>query len=260
MYTNTMTTKMKPCLIASFAISAVIGAPLIAAAQAPASSTPAPRAEAAPPVALPSPDEAGYLIGVNFGAQMHGFGITNEVSVAAIARGVKDGLAGKKTTPADQQRLQTLYKSVVEGQISRNEAAAEKYLAHNAKEKGVKTTSSGLQYKIVSAGNTKAASPVPTDMVTVQYRGRLIDGTEFDSSYKRGTPASFPVNAVIKGWQEALVLMKPGAKWELFVPPELAYGTSPRPGIPPNSLLIFDVDLLSVKPQPTPVTPPATKD
>lgn len=259
MHTSTMNAKMKRSLIASCALLAMIGAPLIAGAHV-QKSTSAPSPEAAPPVAVPSPDEAGYLIGVNFGAQMHGFGITNEVSVPAIARGLKDGLAGKKTTPADQQRLQALYKSVVEEQIVRNEAAAKKFLAHNAKMKGVKTTASGLQYKIVEAGDTKAAAPAPSDMVTVQYRGRLIDGTEFDSSYKRGTPASFPVNAVIKGWQEALVMMKPHAKWELFVPPELGYGTSPRPGIPPNSLLIFDVDLLTVKSQPTPVTPPASKD
>ncbi len=88
--------------------------------------------------------------------------------------------------------------------------------------------------------------------MTVQYRGKLLDGTEFDSSYARGTPVTFPVNGVIPGWQEALVLMKPGAKWQLYVPPELAYGNNPKPGIPGGSLLIFDVELVSVKPKDKP--------
>jgi FKBP-type peptidyl-prolyl cis-trans isomerase len=96
-------------------------------------------------------------------------------------------------------------------------------------------------------GDKKAAVIAPTDEVTVQYRGKLLDGTEFDSSYARGHARPFPVNGVIPGWQEALVLMKPGAKWQLFVPPELAYGNNPKPGIPGGSLLIFDVELVSVK-------------
>jgi len=135
----------------------------------------------------------------------------------------------------------------MEAATTHNQAAAKEFLAHNAKEKGVTTTASGLQYKIIAAGNTKAATILPADEVTVQYRGKLLDGSEFDSSYARGTPASFTVNGVIPGWQEALVLMKPGAKWQLFVPPELAYGATPKPGIPGGSLLIFDVELVSVK-------------
>lgn len=246
---------MKRFLTAFLALSAVSGAPLMAGAATPASK-PAPSPKAAAPTAVPSPAQAGYLIGVNFGAQLRSFGFTNEVSVPAVARGLQAGLAGKKITPTEQQRLQALFKSVAAGQMARNGAAAKKFLAHNAKVKGVETTASGLQYKILEAGDAKAAAPSPSDTVTVQYRGRLIDGTEFDSSYKRGTPASFPVNAVIKGWQEALVMMKPHAKWELFVPPELGYGASPRPGIPPNSLLIFDVDLLTVAPLSPPAAPP----
>ena len=101
---------------------------------------------------------------------------------------------------------------------------------------------------MLAPGDAKAPPIAATDQVTVNYVGKLIDGTEFDSSYTRGTPATFGVSGVIKGWQEALVLMKPGAKWELYVPPELAYGANPRPGIPANSLLIFDVELLSAKP------------
>jgi FKBP-type peptidyl-prolyl cis-trans isomerase len=131
--------------------------------------------------------------------------------------------------------------------ITRNETAAKDFLARNGREKGVTTTASGLQYRVILPGDRKAAAITPTDAVTVQYRGKLLDGTEFDSTYARGTPASFTVRGVIPGWQEALVLMKPGAKWQLFVPPGLAYGENPKPGIPGGSLLIFDVELLSVK-------------
>jgi FKBP-type peptidyl-prolyl cis-trans isomerase FklB len=115
----------------------------------------------------------------------------------------------------------------------------------------VKTTASGLQYKVEKEGT--GAQPKPTDMVTVNYRGTLIDGTEFDSSYKRGQPATFPVNGVIKGWTEALQLMKPGAKYQLFIPSTLAYGERAMgPDIGANSTLIFDVELQDVKPPPTP--------
>jgi len=196
---------------------------------------------------------------LTFGEQMHRVGITNEVDVNEIARGLRDALQGKKTTPADQQQLQAYVHSIIEATVARNKAAARDFLARNAHEKGVKTTASGLEYKISAAGNTKAPAIVPTDQVTVQYRGKLLDGTEFDSSYSRGVPATFPVGGVIKGWQEGLVLMKPGAKFQLFIPPELGYDTNPRPGIPAGSLLIFDVELLSVKSSAASAPPPKTQ-
>ena len=116
---------------------------------------------------------------------------------------------------------------------------------------GVKTTASGLQYKVLKEGN--GAQPKPTDTVTVNYRGTLINGTEFDSSYKRGQPATFPVNGVIKGWTEALELMKVGSKYQLFIPSNLAYGErAVSPDLGANSTLIFDVELLDAKPAPTP--------
>jgi FKBP-type peptidyl-prolyl cis-trans isomerase len=126
------------------------------------------------------------------------------------------------------------------------------------------TTATGLQYKILASGDKKAPPIGPTDKVTVHYRGKLLDGSEFDSSYSRNEPATFPVNGVIKGWQEALVMMKPGAKWQLFIPPELAYGTRAQAKIPANSLLIFEVNLLSAEsasappkaPPGTPASPP----
>jgi FKBP-type peptidyl-prolyl cis-trans isomerase FklB len=201
-------------------------------------------ADPAPP---PTPDQASYLFGLAFGAQIRGTGITNEVVMDAISRGLKDGLQGKQPTPADQQQMRAYIKVVADAALTRNEAAAKEFLAHNAKEKGVTTTASGLQYKVIAAGDAKAAHITPTDKVTVQYRGNLIDGSEFDNSYSRGVPVTFPVNGVIKGWQEALVLMKPGAKWQLFIPPDLAYGASVRPKIPPGSLLIFEVNVLSAE-------------
>src|SRR5712664_2755831 len=212
---------------------------------APAAAPPA--ISPAAPAAAPNADQTSYLFGLTFGEQMHGVGIIDEVSIEVIARGLKDGLQGKKTTPADRQQVQDFVRSVMETAVAHNQAAAKDFLARNGHEKGVTTTASGLEYKVILPGDRKAAAVAPTDAVTVQYRGKLLDGSEFDSTYARGAPASFAVNGVIPGWQEALVMMKPGAKWQLFVPPELAYGASPKPGIPGGSLLIFDVELLSVK-------------
>jgi len=227
----------------------VAAAPLVGA-QTPTPAPSAPSSVTAPAGAAttaPNADQTGYLFGLTFGEQMHNVGITDQVTIDAIARGIKDGLQGKKSTPADRQQVQEFVHSIMETAVSRNQAAAKDFLARNGHEKGVTTTASGLQYKVIAPGDRKAAAIAPTDQVTVQYRGKLLDGSEFDSTYTRGTPASFQVNGVIPGWQEALVLMKPGAKWQLFVPPELAYGANPKPGIPGGSLLIFDVELVSVK-------------
>src|SRR5260221_14284364 len=144
--------------------------------------------------------------------------------------------------------------------LGRNQAAAKDFLAKNGQEKGVKTTADGLQYKVLIPGDAKAPAVAPSDEVTVNYRGKLLDGSEFDSSYARGQPATFKVNGVIKGWQEALVLMKPGAKWQLFVPPELAYGPRSQQKIPSNSLLIFDVNVVSAEAaNAPPKAPPGTQ-
>ena len=137
-------------------------------------------------------------------------------------------------------------------QGEKNKEEGEKFLAENETKEGVKTLPSGLQYKILSEGSGE--SPKAGDIATVNYRGTLIDGTEFDSSYKRGQPSTFSVTGVIKGWTEALELMKPGAKWQLFIPSELAYGErGSGQMIGPNATLIFDVELVSFKPP----TPPA---
>lgn len=212
---------------------------------APAAPT-APATQAAQPAAALSADQASYLFGLTFGEQMHRGGIT-QVASDAVMRGLQDGLQGKKTTPDDRQQVQAYMRAQVQAAVARNQTAAKDFLEKNAHEKGVTTTASGLQYKIIAPGDRKAAAVTAADQVTVQYRGKLLDGTEFDSSYAHGAVATFAVNGVIPGWSEALVLMKPGAKWQLFVPPELAYGATGRPGIPGGSLLIFEVELVSVK-------------
>jgi FKBP-type peptidyl-prolyl cis-trans isomerase FklB len=231
----------------------------------PAVEPPPTTAPGADPGPAPTPDQISYLIGLTFGAQMHNTGITPDAVVPdAVIRGIKDGLQGKTPSATDQQQLQAYARSSGEAMAARNETAAKEFLAKNGKEKGVITTASGLQYKILAAGDKKAPPIANTDTVTVEYRGKLINGTEFDSSYSRGVPATFPVNGVIKGWQEALVLMKPGAKWQLFIPPELAYGPRTQAKIPSNSLLIFDVNVVSVEaanapPKAPPGTPPPVK-
>ena len=239
-------------------LCALVAAAPFAGAQTPSSAPAAVAAPAGAP-AEQSIEQISYLFGLTFAEQLHGVGITGQLNSEAIDRGIKDGLQGKKSTRADQQQLQAYVQSVMAESMGRNKAAAKDFLAKNGQEKGVKTTASGLEYKVLIPGDTKAPAVAPTDEVTVNYRGKLLDGSEFDSSYARGQPATFKVNGVIKGWQEALVLMKPGAKWQLFVPPELAYGASPKPGIPGGSLLVFDVELVSVKSSGAPAAAPDGK-
>jgi FKBP-type peptidyl-prolyl cis-trans isomerase len=190
------------------------------------------------------------------GDQLHHLGLTGDsIATERLTQGLRDALAGKVAmSAADQENIQNFVKAARTNMADSNHAAAKAFLAENGKKKDVVTTASGLQYHVISPG--EGANPKPTDEVTVNYRGTLLDGTEFDSSYKRGQPASFPVNGVIQGWQEALVLMKPGAKWELFIPPALAYDLNSPPAIPPGSLLKFEVELIKVK-QPEVKQPPA---
>jgi FKBP-type peptidyl-prolyl cis-trans isomerase FklB len=196
-------------------------------------------------------DKASYSIGINIGQNLKRQGV--ELNPDAMIAGLKDGLGGKKSALTDDQikeAMTTLEKDMEQKQevaAQKNVAQGEKFLADNKAKPGVKTTASGLQYKVEKEGN--GAQPKPSDTVTVNYRGTLIDGTEFDSSYKRGQPATFPVGGVIKGWTEALQLMKVGSKYQLFIPAGLGYGArGAGRDIAPNSTLIFDVELLDVKP------------
>jgi FKBP-type peptidyl-prolyl cis-trans isomerase FklB len=207
-------------------------------------------AEDKPPQLKDLKDKASYSIGLNFGFNFQRQNV--DLNTDAFAAGFKDAMSGKKPLLTEQEvrdTLMTFERDLQQKQAAaaqKNNADAEKFLADNKKKDGVKTTASGLQYKVLKEGS--GAQPKASDTVTVNYRGTLIDGTEFDSSYKRGQPASFPVGGVIKGWTEALQLMKVGSKYQLFIPANLAYGEQARPGIPGNSLLIFEVELMDVKP------------
>jgi len=215
-----------------------------AAGAKPAAAKTAPKPAAAAPKADVS-TTVSYSAGLAFGESLHRAGVTNEIDAGAFTKGVEAALAGKAMGDEDKQRLSKFTSDLTANVGNRNHAAAKEFLAKNGKEAGVKTTASGLQYKVIEAG--EGASPSGTDEVTVQYRGRLLDGTEFDSSYKRGQPATFPLNAVIKGWTEGLQLMKPGAKFTFWIPPELGYDMNARAPIPPGALLVFDVELVSAK-------------
>ena len=192
-------------------------------------------------------------MGLYFGSQLDTAGLTSTLSVDELIRGLKEGLAGKRPADEDKARMSQMMHEGREAVAASNRAAASKFLAENGKIAGVVTTVSGLQYTEVKPGDAKAAAPKSTDRVTVQYRGRLLDGTEFDSSDKHAQAATFSLNGgVIKGWREALLLMKPGAQWRVFIPPELGYGANPPPGIPPGALLVFDVELDKIEPAPAP--------
>jgi FKBP-type peptidyl-prolyl cis-trans isomerase FkpA len=207
--------------------------------------------------------QASYAIGVSVGAELHRSGVAMEdISAERLAAGLRDALGGKAEMSQEyQQSIMAMLRKAHEQQAAvrakeaeSNHKAAAAFLAENGKKKDVVTTASGLEYKVLAPGSGE--SPKPGDMVTVNYKGTLLNGTEFDSSAKHGGPATFPSNGVIKGWQEALALMKPGSKYELWIPPSLAYDVESPPTIPPGSMLIFDVELLSIKPA-TAGAPPA---
>src|SRR4029453_18822773 len=193
-------------------------------------------------------DKAAYAIGLNMGKRL----LEDEfpVNPDLIAKGFMDGLKKSKPLLTEEQIIATMteFSKVMQAKATaRNKVAADKgaaYLAENKKKKGVKTTESGLQYEVITAG--KGASPKKTDKVKVHYHGTFVDGKVFDSSVEAKEPASFKVNEVIPGWTAALQLMKVGDKWRLSVPSDLAYGPSGRGPIPPNAVLIFEVELLDI--------------
>lgn len=203
-------------------------------------------------------DQISYTIGAQFGKSLRGQNL--DLDANAIARGIEDGLKGKDLQLTKEEMDGSMTKLAEEKQQDQkkeaegNKTKSDAFLAKNKGESGVQTTPSGLQYKIVAPGT--GASPKGDDIVVVNYKGTLIDGTEFDSSYKRNMPAEFPIKGVIPGWTEGLQLMKKGGKAMFFVPPELGYGDRPRQQIPANATLIFDVELLDIKPAPKAATPP----
>jgi FKBP-type peptidyl-prolyl cis-trans isomerase FklB len=199
-------------------------------------------------------EKISYSIGVNIGKNMKTQGI--DLDQGLLTQGIKDGLNSSKTAMSDKdmEAVMTTFQQEMMGKMQakqkvngeKNVKEGEAFLAANKKKEGVVTLPSGLQYKILKSGD----GPKPTKEQTVKchYRGTLIDGTEFDSSYKRGEPTEFPVGQVVKGWTEALQLMPVGSKWQLFIPSDLAYGPNGAGQmIGPNATLIFDIELISIK-------------
>jgi len=199
-------------------------------------------------------DKESYSLGYQFGQNLKSQGV--EINLDIYTSGIRDALGGKdslmsqeeiRTTIEElQKRVMAARQKELKEKAEKNLSESKAFLEENKKKEGIKTLPSGLQYKILVEGSGK--TPKSTDTVTVHYRGTLINGSEFDSSYKKGQPSTFQVKSVIRGWSEALQLMKGGSRWQLFIPPELAYGESAGGGqIPPNSTLIFEVELISVK-------------
>jgi FKBP-type peptidyl-prolyl cis-trans isomerase FkpA/FKBP-type peptidyl-prolyl cis-trans isomerase FklB len=194
--------------------------------------------------------KASYGIGTQIGNNMKQQNIS--IDPDALVTGMKDALAGKdlKLKPEEiQQALMKMQETAMKKQsekAEKNKTEGAAFLEKNKAKAGVKTTASGLQYEVLKEGTGK--TPTKADKVSAHYLGTLTDGTKFDSSYDRNQPAEFDVTGVIPGWTEALMLMKEGSKYKLYVPADLAYGPSGRPGIPPNSVLIFEVELLKVMP------------
>ena len=229
--------QMKPYLITSLALGLFVSSVL---------------AQDKPDLTNPK-QKASYAIGVNIGSNLKSQDL--DLDAKALAAGITDELNGKPAMTQEdvqatlqqfQQEMMAKMQAKEKVDADKNLKAGEAFLAENAKKDGVKTTASGLQYKILKDGD--GPMPKATDTVKVNYKGTLIDGTVFDSSYDRGEPVTFPVNGVIPGWTEALQLMKAGSKWELFIPANLAYGEhSPSPKIGPNSTLIFEVELLDIE-------------
>jgi FKBP-type peptidyl-prolyl cis-trans isomerase FklB len=201
-------------------------------------------------------DKVSYIIGQNIGRSFQQQGLDSEViDLGKLRAGIEDVLSGAdaKLTDEEMAEIMTAFQQEmvvradslgkVKGET--NKKAGEEFLAKNAKEDGVVVLPSGLQYKVITEGTGK--KPELTSMVSVHYTGTLIDGKEFDSSHKRGQPATFPVNGVISGWTEALQLMPVGSKWKLCIPSDLAYGEQAAgPDIGPNSTLVFEVELISI--------------
>ncbi len=218
--------------------------------------TTGPAFAAEPPAELKTDEQKlSYAMGVDLGEYFKG--MEEKFDLNVLQQGINDGYKGNKSllsadeaaaiqqTFAKRQQEKQIQKTVT--MVQKNRKASEEFLKANKAKEGVVETKSGLQYKVVKKG--QGAKPVPTDTVKVQYKGTLLDGKEFDSSYKRNEPAEFQVNQVIAGWQEALPLMEAGSTYELYIPPDLAYGDRGAPPvIEPGSMLVFQVELLEVQP------------
>ncbi len=201
-------------------------------------------------------DKLSYAIGADLARGLRTQRV--DVNVDVLVGALRDALAGKKLIMTQEEVTATLkrleneqkqdYEHAKAMLSEKNKKAGDAFFAENVKKEGVVTLPSGLQYKVLKQGNGK--KPTLEDTVVCNYRGTLLDGTEFDSSYKRNQPATVPVKGLIKGWSEALQLMSAGSKWQLFIPPQLAYGERVVHGIAPNAMLVFEVELISIQDKP----------
>ena len=208
--------------------------------------------------APPSAEAGSYDLGLMLGTQLVHNGLGKAVSRKELMRGIDDALAGKIPTEQQREAVQQFSRANREALAASNAKLAKEFLGRNAHAPGVLTMPSGLQYRVLAAGDPKAAAPALADQVTLRYRVSLADGTVLDRSedHPQQQPV-FRVNRVIPAWREALLAMRPGAKWQLFVPPDLGYGANSPPPLPPGALLIFDIDLMGVEraPQAAPRRP-----
>jgi FKBP-type peptidyl-prolyl cis-trans isomerase FklB len=199
------------------------------------------------PVLKNQKEKVSYSIGLNIGRNL-GSDLKKQsidIDPNSLARGIQDALSGANPLLSNEEIQETMV-ALQKEMAEKHKQQGDAFLSENKKKEGVKTLPSGLQYKVIKAGTGK--KPKLNETVTVNYRGTLIDGTEFDSSFRRGQPVAFPVSGVIPGWTEAFPLMEEGAKWQLFIPPNLAYGERGAGGlIGPNATLIFEVELISVQ-------------
>jgi FKBP-type peptidyl-prolyl cis-trans isomerase FklB len=234
---------------APVATPAVVTAPAAVAAAPPAAvaapTTPAATAPKPPPVA---PEVGSYDVGLMLGSQLDHNGLLPPVlSLDAVIRGLKDAAGGRAVSAEERDTALRFMRDARDALAEKNRAAGREFLERNGKQPGVVTMPSGLQYRVLAKGDPDAKFPGPTDQVTVRYRASFADGTEYDRSDTHDRPATFRVNSVFKAWQEAFLAMKPGAKWQLFVPPELGYGNNSPPGVPPGALLVYELELLKVE-------------
>ncbi|WP_159015738.1 FKBP-type peptidyl-prolyl cis-trans isomerase [Cognatiluteimonas profundi] len=258
---------MKPSLRSPLILLAALSLSVVAAGCKPgdkAATTPAANADktAAGAKAIPGlptdKDQASYMIGMAMAKQLEP--AKDDIDVDVIAKAIKASLAGQKLLLTDQQaaeiaqsfgqKMQAKQLAKMMEDSKKNLAAGDTFLAQNGKRPGVQTTASGLQYQVLTEG--KGAKPQSTDTVRVNYKGMLLDGKTFDSSYDRGEPATFPLDQVVPGWQEGIALMPVGSKYKFWIPSKLGYGDKGTPGgpIPPNATLVFEVELLDIAKQP----------
>jgi FKBP-type peptidyl-prolyl cis-trans isomerase FklB len=215
-----------------------------AAAQAPAPVVAPNPAPASPAVPV---DVASYDLGLLLGSQLATNGLSTTVSREGLARGIDAALGGAIASPEQKEAAQQFVQASRTALAAQNADAAHRFLEKNEHASGIEKLPSGLQYRVLVAGDPKSPLPGPQDQITIRYRATLADGTEIDRSDGHDRPAVFRLNAVIKGWREALSAMRLGAKWQVFVPPELGYGSNAPPPIPPGALLVYELELMRIE-------------